>query len=162
MAKRLSQGPAAPVYLVSADGTTGSEWEPYQLSDVALNDSDKHFVIPADYEYQVQSILVILRTSATVGNRRLTAMLLNASSSVLLMVPAGAVQAASTEYYYSFAPGLSDRTTAITGVYDSLATPFAQGMILPTGYQIQVMDQEAIDAAADDMLVWVMVLRRPV
>jgi len=133
------------------------EWEHYLTSDVTANDSDKSFTVTADYEWILQSIFVDITTTATVGNRQITVEIQDDSANVIAIIKAGTVQAASLQRYYTFAPQLPD----LTGFRDTsfLETPLPE-LILDEAYVVRVYDSAAVDAAADDMDVFITVKRR--
>ena len=133
-------------------------WQPSLQSDVSADDSDKTFTVPASTLWEIQSIAVNLVTTVVAGARQMTIEVQDGSANVLLTVKAGATQIASLTYDYSFASGLND----LTAVRDTsfLHTPFAQGLILLPSYVVRVYDSAAIDAAADDMEVFMMVKER--
>ena len=116
-------------------------------NDVALNDSSKDFTFPGPRH--IQQIAVKLVSTATVGNRRIVARVLNPAATVVAQIAAGATQAASLTHNYMFSPGLP-RETAV--VDNSLMVPLPMpGLYVPAGHTLRVLDSAAIDAAADDM-----------
>lgn len=121
-------------------------------SDATANDSDKTFSVPSHYRWHVWAIRVKLTTTATVGNRRIAVHFRNDSDAIFLEIPVGATQAASLVYYYSLAPGLAD-LTAVRGANNVLTTPIPGVLVLPQGFDIRVLDEAAVAAAADDMEV---------
>jgi hypothetical protein len=127
-------------------------------SEETLNDSDKTLTVPAGSEWEVLSIYVELVTTATVGNRQMAIYFTDEADDIIGQVRAGAVQAASLTRFYQFAAGLPD--LAAFRDTDWLSTPLPAGLVLPAGYKIRVFDKAAIDAAADDMDVQVMVKER--
>lgn len=118
-------------------------------SDATANDSDKTFTVTSGKVWEIQSIFVTLVTTATAGNRQMQVEIDNGTS-VYLVVPVGAVQAASVTRHYSLAHGLPDLTAMRNTLY--LLTPFPK-LVLPAGHRIRVYDAAAVDAAADDMTV---------
>lgn len=139
---------------------TNSGWTPSLQADEGANDSDKKFTVPANTEWEIQSIWVELTTTADAGDRQMEIQIQDGSDDVILQVRAGLVQAASNTYYYVFAAGV----TELTAVRDSdyVSTIFPSGLVLPAGYDIRVWDNKAIQAAADDMVVQMMVKARTV
>lgn len=124
--------------------------------DVLLNDSDKTFTVPAGEEWEILTIQVQLVTTATVGNRQMALLVKLASDNILFRAVAGAVQAASITNRYNFAPGVADQTAFVNG---DLQTPIAPLRLAP-GHQLQVQDVIAVDAAADDMEVRILYIKR--
>lgn len=134
---------------VAADRTT-----PYltlsQTADATADDSDKTFTAPASRQWRVRSIGVRLVTTATVGNRQLDILITDGSDNLLIKLAAGAVQAASLTRDYTFAPALPNDTAFANG---AMARALPEGLVLPAGYKVRVYDSAAIDAAADDLTV---------
>ena len=126
------------------------------IDDEALNDSDKTLIVPDGYQYHVLSVFVELTSTAAAGDRQIIVEAQDTSGDVIGQVRAGAVQAASLTYYYQFSPSCAD----LTAVRDTtfLMTPLPL-WVLPAGYQLRIADSKAIAAAADDMIVQVVVLR---
>jgi len=116
--------------------------------------------VPVGYEYQVLWIWIELTTTATVGDRQLQVDLRDAADDVIGQVRVGAVQAASLTRYYMLGPALAD-----LGAFrdtDYLMTPLPPTVFLPAGYDIRIFDNNAVAAAADDMVIQMQVARRPV
>lgn len=120
-------------------------------SDVALNDSDKTFTVPATEQWRLDSIGVNFAATATVGNRRVAVLVLTAADAQVAGVAAGVDQAASATYDYTFANDLPRDSAA---VQNNVAVPLPR-MVVPGGYKITVKDLAAVDAAADDMKVYI-------
>lgn len=139
-----------------AAGKRNTRWVESSLqADVTADDSDKTFTVPAGKSWVLLSAYVRLVTTATAGNRQMVVSLTNASDAELLTIRAGAVQAASLTRFYNFGPDLGD-LTAFRDT-DSLTNPFPVGLALPAGFKVRVRDKAAIDAAADDMDVRLLV-----
>lgn len=164
MAKQLNVCSGTPVRLVgpgpSGSGglPAGGDWFITNWQDIAPNDSDKSFgPVPAEMEYQVLWIQAVFVTTATVGDRQLEVRVERAGSAMPGpegdWARAGAVQAASAEYNYIFAPGLAD----LTAVRDSdyLTTPIPVTSLLQAGDAVRVYDNNAVDAAADDLYLYI-------
>lgn len=134
-------------------------WAPSLQSDETVDDSDKSFTVPASTRWRIQSIWVELISSADAGNRQLGIEIQDSASDVVLQVRAGIVQAASITRYYLFAPHVTE-LTAFRDT-DQLTTIFPE-LELPAGYVVRVWDTDAIAAAADDMVVQMMVKVRTV
>ena len=133
------------------------DWEPHLESDVTTNDSDKTITVDTDYIWRILSIHIKLATTSTAGNRQIVVEYQDASGNVLYEVRAGAVQAASLTRYYQISVGMSDATSFIDT--DLLYTPLT-ALTLDEAYKIHVYDNNAIDAAADDMEVQILLERR--
>lgn len=121
-------------------------------ADVAANDSDKSFTVPGGVDWRIKHVRAELTTTAAAGNRRVVVEIQDASLNVLARIQAGIVQAASTTVAYNFAPGLADQTVTVNG---DLNTALAD-LRLNAGEIIRVYDIAAVDAAADDMDVRIM------
>jgi hypothetical protein len=131
-----------------------SAWEPDLQADEAANDSSKTFTVPADTRWRVKWIWIEYTSTAVAGNRQLEIQIQDDGADVIAELVAGAAQAASLTRYYLFAPNVTE-LTAFRDT-DHLSTIMPE-WILPTGYVVQVWDNAAVDAAADDMIVQMMV-----
>ena len=127
------------------------------LQDLTDNDSDKTFTVPSDTIYEVLYASAELITTGTVGNRQLT-IDIGDGTEVIHKLDVGAVHAASTTVDYLFAPGYVRETTVVSG---TLHCPIPPKLFLLPGYTIRVYDSAAVDAAADDMDVSIMVRKLP-
>lgn len=135
------------------------DWTPGLQAEESANDSDKEFAVPASTEWRVKWIWVELTSTGDAGNRQMAIEIQDDSDDVIAQVRAGAVQAASQVRYYLFAPYASD-LTAFRDT-DFIMNPIPE-FILPAGYDVRVFDKAAIQAAADDMVVQMMVEARSV
>jgi hypothetical protein len=129
------------------------------VADETADDSDKSLTVPAGYQYHILSVWVELTTTATVGDRQVVVEAQDDSSDVIGQARAGAVQAASLTRYYQFSPSGQDMLAFRDTDYLSVPLPM---WTLPAGYKLRVYDNNAVAAAADDMVVQVLVLREPV
>lgn len=138
------------VVLVDSQGrlVTSGGMIPSVQSDATANDSDKEFTVTASQVWEIKSIWVAFTSTATVGNRQIVVEFKNDSDVVFAQARAGATQAASLTRYYLFAPGVADMTSFRDT--DFLTTPIPE-YSFSAGYDIRVYDKAAIDAAADDM-----------
>jgi hypothetical protein len=139
-------------------GGAEARWTSTLVSDTTLNDSDKTLTVPADHEHHVLWIWVEFTSTATANDRQLVVELQDNTNDVVGQVRAGAVQAASLTRYYMFGPALADHLSFRDTDY--LMTPLPPTVILPAGYQVRVYDNNAVDAAADDMIVIMQVAER--
>lgn len=129
-------------------------WRVATISDVTLNDSDKSFTVPADTERHILNIWAEFTTTATVGDRQLVVEIQIAGPDVTAQwARVGVVQAASLTRYYELAPGLPDdlafRDT------DYLRCPIPVTSLLKAADVVRVYDNNAVDAAADDLLIFI-------
>jgi hypothetical protein len=137
-------------------------WRPSLQAEETENDSDKSFTVPASTQWRVKSIWVELTTTADVGDRVIGVEIQDSAADVILKIEAGAVQAASLARYYAFAPWQADLIAFRGAGSDLLLTPLPPDLVLPAGYIVRVYDTAAIAAAADDMIVQMLVDARTV
>lgn len=133
----------------------GYTWTPAELvKDTGGDcDADKSWIVPTAREWHIYCVSVVLTSTATVGDRRVAIRILNSDSDVLGEAVAGAVQAASTTWYYTFAPGLADMTSVRDS--DHMTTPIPGTWVLKAGQEIRVLDDAAIAADSDDLAVYI-------
>ena len=124
------------------------------IREATANDSDKSFTVPGAETWKVMFGHVILASTATVGNRQLLITVADENSNIIFNTYAGAVQVASNTYNYTLAQSATRETTVVA---NSLQVPIPQDLILLPGYTIRVYDVTAVDAAADDMTVSLLV-----
>ena len=128
-------------------------------SDETLNNSDKTFTVPADTEWTVQWIWLEFTTTAVVGARQIEIKILDDAADIIAELVPSLTQAASLTYQYLF----SDSGPASEALRDGNQTHIlSPRWILPAGYQMRIWDNNAVDAAADDLIIQMMVLSRPV
>lgn len=124
-----------------------------QIYDEVADSSDKEWVVPDGRRYRVFYGSVILVSTATVGNRQMALEIQDDSANVVFRSLAGAVQVASLTREYHFAPN-PVREAAF--VNTQIMVPIPPKLILLPGWTLRVYDTAAIDAAADDMTVSVL------
>lgn len=124
------------------------------LTDLTSNDSDKTFTVPNNTIYEVILAHVVYTSTATAGNRQLLFAILDENSDLILDIHAGATQAASNTHHYSFLKGIFREASFID---DAIQVPLPTGLILKPGWKIRIYDGDAVDAAADDMTVKIVV-----
>ena len=118
--------------------------------DATLDSSNKSFVVPNNEIWKLNFAHVILVTTATVGNRQVTLYIKDASGNILIDTTAGTVQAASLTRHYVFLQGIYRETAFVNS---ELQVPLPMDAYLGPGYTLQIKDEAAIAAAADDMTV---------
>lgn len=118
--------------------------------DDTANDSDKSFVVPAGRIWTLKWAHVRLTTTATVGNRQLRMQVQDDSANTVFDIHAGAVQAASLERHYEFMQGIYRETSFIDG---AIQVPMPKCLHLLPGWTLRFKDENAVAAAADDMVV---------
>ncbi len=128
------------------------------LSDEALNDSDKEFSVPAGKTWEVLAVYVKLISTASAGARHIVITMRDSADKLLSGCAAGATQAASLTYEYSFGVNLPAQVTVVNNM---LQAPLAYGR-WPAGVKIRVFDIAAIAPAADDMTVNMLYAERDV
>jgi hypothetical protein len=163
---QLSSSPRAQRVWVSGQDTStvisvSSDWRISLLSDVALNDSDKSFTVPAATEYQILWIWVEYTSDANAGDRQLQIQVQNSGADVIAdWARAGDVQAASLTRNYLFGAAVSDLGTFRDT--DFMTTPIPAGGFLQAGDILRVFDNNAVAAATDDMIVHIKIASRSV
>lgn len=128
-------------------------------AEETVDDSDKSITVSALVEWEIMTIWVELVTTATAGNRQVVIRFQDDSADVIGEIRAGATQAASLTRNYQFGRGLIDLTSFRDTTF--LMTPLPK-IILPAAYVIRIYDNAAIDAAADDMVIQMMIMERSI
>lgn len=129
-----------------------------QVEETA-DDSDKTITVPDKTQWRVLWIWIEYVATATVGNRILQIDIRDPSDDVIYSVTAVAAIVASATEYARAVP--SDAIAAAETVAGFHTLPLPHECILPAGYDIRIYDSAAIAAAADDMVVQMMVEERP-
>jgi len=129
-------------------------WRTGLEADETLNDSDKTFTVTASVEWHILTIWVEFTSTGTAGNRQLVVELQDNAADVIGRFIAGITQAASLTRYYQFGPALADLEAERDA--DWIMTPFPPTIVLPAAYVLRVYDNNAVDAAADDMIVQIL------
>jgi len=127
------------------------------ISDIALNNSDKTITVPSGRQWDVHWIIATFVTTATAGNRTITLRIKDENGNILWLTQAVNVQVASVTERYHFQKGetLPKETNAAQHF-----VPLPTDMMLPSGFQIQILDSADVDAAADDLTIRIMVEER--
>lgn len=133
-------------------------------AEETLNDSDKTISVPSDEEWKILSIRVEYTATATVGTRQFKLEIRDGDNDVIYEVtnfPITASQIVLCQYLASV--GYWDETDITyygTNIrrLESLPDP----TILKAGWDIRIRDMSAIDAAADDMIIQIIVKKRKV
>ncbi len=134
-------------------------WSPSLQADETEDDSDKTFTVPASTRWRIQSIWVEYASSADAGDRQLCIEIQDDSSDVILQVRPGQTQAASETRYYALAPHITELAAFRDTDYLSTILPSLE---LGAGYVVRVYDNNAVAAAADDMVIQMLVEARTV
>ncbi len=150
--RRLADmGDGTHAEVVAIGGAVSDSWRAFSLIDETENDSDKSFVVPASTERLIYSVRVSLATTATAGNRQLCIEMQDDAGNVLARAFAGATQAASLTREYLFSLGAADMGAFVSDAISN-ALP---ALKLAAGWALRVYDKSAVDAAADDMHLYV-------
>lgn len=127
------------------------------ILEEALNDSDKSFVVPTGNRYLFHYGQITLISTATAGNRQMALEITDDSAKLVFRSLAGAVQVASLTREYHFAPNVDREAAFVNG---QIMVPVPPKLIMLPGWTMRFYDTAAIDAAADDMTVSVLVDNR--
>jgi len=122
------------------------------VPEEAMNDSDKIITVPANKRWLILSIRIEFNSTGTVGNRTVVVDIRDPSDDVIFGYALG-TQAASLNVIYHICMG-HDRL--VTG--DTRGAPLFCPAILEAGYDLHIFDSAAVDAAADDMIIQIMIL----
>jgi hypothetical protein len=126
--------------------------------DILANDSDKTITVPTGKQWLVICIQVYYAATSTVGNRMLRPIFGIGGETLMLIVNPPADIAAGEEWRVNWQAGGSAGTFEVTE--KTWTMPLPVGLWLDAADTIQVTDSAAIDAAADDMQVYITVLER--
>ncbi len=121
-------------------------------TDVALNDSSKTFTVPDTEQWRIDSVGVNFAATVTGGNRRVAVIITTGADVQVAASISGVDHTASLTWDYTFAHDLA-RDAAVVEL--NVGAPLPRSKI-PGGYKIVVKDLAAVDAAADDMKVYIM------
>ena len=121
---------------------------PITQKDSVLNDSNKTITVPANTQWRIIALLVNYTPTATAGDRQIE-VIIGDTYSYWTDIKAGAVFPANTQVLISFFPGAPLQSAFIS---NRLVAPLPD-LWLPPASIIKVLDSAAIAAAADDMIV---------
>lgn len=139
--------------------TVVNTWNSTLQVDENANDSNKSFSVPAGLDWHVMWIWVEYTAGTTAGTRQLAVIIQDSAGDTIMEIfPGVAPSTISVLTKYMFAPGAADLTAERDSDY--ISTPLPPTLILPELFTIQIMDQAAIAADSDDMLVQMMVMDR--
>ncbi len=133
--------------------------KPTLQADEATNDSDKTLVVPADTTWEILNIRAELIATATVGNRQMRLEIQDSASDIIYehRHQTAILQAASATRIYNWAPGSVDLAALIET--DTIFWQIPR-LILPEASIIRIYDINAVDAAADDLVLQAIMLER--
>jgi len=120
-----------------------------QITELSLNDSDKTLSVPVGKQWKLLYGIITLTTTATAGNRRMNLRFRDPDGNDLYVINALNVQVASTTESYS----LGQFSDVVESVAIRHLLPIPNRAILPSEFQVRIFDSAAIAAAADDMLI---------
>jgi len=123
------------------------------VKDETPNNSDKTFVVPVGKVWDIHSIQVVLDATAVVGNRNLFIMILDAAGAEVHRLQAAVSQTANQSIFHTFSAGYPRETTLQGTVLVGL---LPQPLLLPSGFQLHILDGSIIDPTADDLSVYIM------
>ena len=118
----------------------------YSLFDNTANENSKAVTVPSGQVYFINWLHLIYTSSATAGNRQVKMKVEDDSANLLLDIHAGAVQAASLTYHYSFMQGVYRETSLVD---NSLQVPIPKDLYLDSGWVLTVFDDTDVDSADD-------------
>jgi hypothetical protein len=126
---------------------------------ISTNDSDVDLDLESvvgKSDCQVLSMHVAYTSTATANNRFLQITTADAAGVTMGHLHPGSYQPPSKVYHYYFLPGIFRETVsavAETGVDGTIQVPIPRELIVPLGGTLNLKDAEAVDAAADDMVI---------
>lgn len=123
-------------------------------TEATANDSDKSWTVPAGEYWKILSLLAVLVTTAVAGTRQLCIEITDGTNVIFRIIPGG-TQAASLTRNYNFAVGMTHLSAFIDTTH--ITSPLPSELVLLPGYVIRVYDKAAVDAAADDLSLYMMV-----
>ena len=127
--------------------------------DVTLNDSNKTFTVPASTQWKILWIYIEYTATATVGTRTLAAQIRDSGDDVIYDVRSGLTITLGQARSFVWMPGVTRESAYVDGM---AVVSLPTDLWLPAGYDIRINDRGAIDLAADDMIVHMMVDERAV
>lgn len=122
-----------------------------------LNDSDKTISVPTGEEWKILWIQVYFAATGTVGTRRLLVEFRDGADDVILYSEAIETVAANGVGQYLW---MTSITNAAGPWYGKRVQGIPPDAILKAGYDLRIRDLSAVDAAADDMDIQMMVKKR--
>jgi hypothetical protein len=127
---------------------------PVLKSDGAANDSDKTITVPSGKIWEIISIWIELVTTADAGNRQMQIDIRDDGDDVIYSLLAKNVQVASQTEHYACSQNGQEPAETVAGKH---FIPIPVGLMLPAGYNVRIYDSAAIAAAADDMVIQMIV-----
>lgn len=119
------------------------------IIDVALNDSDKTFTVPSGKQWKLLYGFINFSATASAGNRIIQVDFRDAGGNTLYRVRAlNAIIANGVENL-----SLGQFSNVLESVAGTHHLPIPVNSILGSGFDLRIFDSAAVDAAADDMII---------
>lgn len=122
--------------------------------DEALNDSDKVLTVPSQRVWEILWVWIEFTASATVGTRRLEMQARDGSDDIIARFSSAISITASSAFQFLFLPDLPGSAVSTHQAPFIVGTP---RLYLPAGFDVRILDSTVVDAAADDMIIQMMV-----
>ncbi len=121
-------------------------WRPLLVADEAVDDSDKVLTVSANKEWKIRSVRVEIIATATAGTRQMELQIRDGAADILWSALGGtATQGVTLIEQYG---------------YGDAADILIPEFFLPAGFDVHIFDNAAIDAAADDMVIQMLIEER--
>jgi len=133
-----------PVFNVNDTG------ESMVVHNEVLNDSDKSFVVPVGFEWELKNVHVDFTATATVGSRFIGIEIIDDNAVVIYRSITVIALTASNQMDLIF-----QGDNIGTGVLTLMSVAPLYNSRMKPGWTLRVLDTSAVDAAADDMLIHV-------
>lgn len=127
---------------------------PTLIEDETLNDSDKVFTVPANRLWHILWIYIELTATATAGVRLMPVTIRDASDDTIYNLPSREGTSAFETRQFLWIAGVEYLSTP---TQNHVLQPISPNLVVPAGFDIRIFDSAAIDPAADDMIVHMMV-----
>lgn len=119
-----------------------------EVRDDAANDSNKTITVPVGKQWKLLYAFIQLGATATVGNRQMRIELISGTGVFVWLSVALNVQTANQTEFYMLAPGIQEPTEALATHH---FLPMPRECLMEEGSSIVIRDAAAVDAAADDL-----------
>lgn len=121
-----------------------------QVEDTALNSFNKIITVPPGKRWTIRSIFLVITTTATVGTRRTRIDYRDENDNVLMRLPTTVDVLANEVIEQSFIVSGENRANSLDG---TVLTILPHDITLIEGWDINIIDTVAVDIAADDIIV---------
>lgn len=119
-------------------------------SDSTLNDSDKSIEVPSGKVWEILSLRIEYTATATVGSRTVEVRVRDDNDDVVWATEITTDFVASDVMVVNLSPGAPTVAPVDSGDEGS---QHVAALFLNSGWDVQVIDTAAVDAAADDMVL---------